>query len=140
MPAISAPFTLVVRYKNMKHLIILFIFCIIPTVIIADNDVKGHVAFFMLIPEADKDYVALFDDYNYYYSNLLPWLTNNKYSHSQHTSSPFTIKNLSFTKSDLNVDIGAILIKTDNSHKIIRGIVTDIDLIAKINEFYKNDP
>ena len=122
----------------MKHLIILFIICMLPTAIIADNDVKGHVAFFMLIPEADKDYVALFDDYNYYYSNLLPWLTKNKYSHSQHTSSPFTIKSISFTKSDLNVDIGTILIKTDNSYKIIRGIVTDIDLITEINQFYKN--
>ena len=122
----------------MKHLIFLFIVCILPAPVFADSDVKGHVAFFMLIPDSDKDYVALFDDYNYYYSNLLPWLTKNKYNHSQHKSAPFKIKNISFTKSKLNIDIGAILIKNDKSYKVIRGIITDVDLITEINEFYKN--
>ena len=122
----------------MKHLIFLFVVCILPATTFADSDAKGDVAFFMLIPESDKAYVALFEDYNYYYTNLLPWLAKNKYNHTQHKSAPFNIKNILFTKSKLNIDIGAILIKNDKSYKVIRGIVTDADLIAEINEFYKN--
>lgn len=124
--------------KKMKHLIILLSLFVAPIISIADNDIKGHVAFFMLSSENSQDYVEINEDFNYYYKNLTVWLRNNKYTYSRHTTAPISINNTksSFSKEMVGTDIGVILIKNDNSYKIIKGVRTDVDLIMDINGFY----
>lgn len=127
-----------VMCKNMKNLLILLTLFITPIASISANDVKGHVAFFMLSSENTPDYFEINEDFNYYYKKLSVWLNKNKYTYSHHTTAPVKIKNKQkiFTKQMLGTDIGVILIKNDNSYKIIQGIGTDVDLIMDINGFY----
>jgi len=124
--------------KKMKHLIILLSLFVAPIISIADDDIKGHVVFFMLSSENSQDYVEINEDFNYYYKNLTVWLRNNKYTYSRHTTAPISINNTksSFSKEMLDTDIGVILIKNDNSYKIIKGVRTDVDLIMDIKGFY----
>ena len=122
----------------MKHLLIILTLLITPFTSINANDTKGHVAFFMLLSENVQDYVEINEDFNYYYKNLSAWLGKNKYTYSRHTTAPITIKGKqkTFTKQVLGTDIGVILIKNDNSYKIIKNIGTDVDLIMDINGYY----
>ena len=122
----------------MKHLLILITLFITPFAYINANEEKGHIAFFMLLSENDQGYVEINEDFNYYYQNLSSWLNKNKYTYSRHTASPIKIKNKrkTFSKQELGTDVGVILIKNNNSYKIIQGIGTDVDLIVDINGFY----
>jgi hypothetical protein len=125
--------------KNIKISLILLALLVTPfTSIHADNS-KGHIAFFMLLPENTQDYAELNEDFNYYYKKLADWLRKNKYTYSRHTATPIKIKNKTFSKQLLGADLGVILINNNNSYKIIKGISTDIDLIMDINNFYQKD-
>ncbi|MDH5600190.1 MAG: hypothetical protein OEY78_02680 [Gammaproteobacteria bacterium] len=122
----------------MKHLLILITLFITPFSYINANETKGHIAFFMLLSENDQSYVEINEDFNYYYQNLSSWLNKNKYTYSRHTISPINIKNIrrTFSNQELGSDVGVILIKNNNSYKIIQGIGTDVDLIVDINGFF----
>ncbi len=54
----------------MKNLLILLTLFITPIASISANDIKGHVAFFMLSSENTPDNVEINEDFNYYYKKL----------------------------------------------------------------------
>ncbi len=101
----------------------------------------GHVAFFYTDPvKTDGDFEVQ-DDFNYYYRQLAPWLKQNGFSHSYHTSTPITFsldkgKSIVIGKDQLQNDLGMIFSKMDGTYKISYGVGTDIDTIMEIKEFF----
>ncbi len=102
----------------------------------------GHVAFFSTSPvKTDDDFEAQ-NDFNYYYSQLAPWLKQNGFSHSYHTSTPITFsldkgKSIVIGKDQLQTDLGMIYSKMDGTYKISYGVGTDIDTIMEIREYFE---
>ncbi len=107
----------------------------------AGEDMLGHVAFFYTDPvKTDADFEVQ-DDFNYYYRQLAPWLKQNGFSHSYHTSTPITFsldkgKSIVIGKDQLQNDLGMIFSKMDGTYKISYGVGTDIDTIMEIKEFF----
>ena len=101
----------------------------------------GHVAFFFTDPvKTDGDFEVQYD-FNYYYRQLAPWLKQNGFSHSYHTSTPITFrldkgKSIVIGKDQLQNDLGMIFSKMDGTYKISYGVGTDIDTIMEIKEFF----
>ncbi len=107
----------------------------------AGEPAVGHVAFFFTDPvQTDRDFEVQ-DDFNYYYQQLAPWLKQNGFSHSYHTSTPITLhldkgKSIIIRKDQLQNDLGMIYSKMDGTYKISYGVGTDIDTIMEIKEFF----
>ena len=107
----------------------------------AGKDTLGHVAFFFTDPvKTDADFEVQ-NDCNYYYRQLAPWLKQNGFSHSYHTSTPITFnldkgKSIVIGKDQLQNDLGMIFCKMDGTYKISYGVGTDIDTIMAIKEFF----
>ncbi len=101
----------------------------------------GHVAFFFTDPvQTDGDFEVQ-DDFNYYYQQLAPWLKQNGFSHSYHTSTPITLhldkgKSIIIRKYQLQNDPGMIYSKMDGTYKISYGVGTDIDTIMELKECF----
>ncbi len=107
----------------------------------AGEPVVGHVAFFFTDSiKTDGDFEVQ-DDFNYYYGQLAPWLKQNGFSHSYHTSTPITFdldkgKSIIIRRDQLQNDLGMIYSKMDGTYKISYGVGTDIDTIMAIKEFF----
>jgi len=107
----------------------------------AGEPAVGHVAFFFTDHvQTDGDFEVQ-DDFNYYYQQLAPWLKQNGFSHSYHTSTPITLhldkgKSIIIRKDQLQNDLGMIYSKMDGTYKISYGVGTDIDTIMEIKEFF----
>ena len=101
----------------------------------------GHVAFVSTSPVKTDDDFEVQNDFNHYYSQLVPWLKQNGFSHSYHTSTPITLnldkgKSIVIGKDQLQNDLGMIYSKMDGTYKISYGIGTGIDTIMEIREFF----
>ena len=107
----------------------------------AGETAVGHVAFFSTDPVKTDDDFEVRDDFNYYYNQLVPWLKQNGFSHSYHTSTPITFildkgKSIVIKKDQLQRDHGMIYSKMDGTYKISYGVGTDIDTIMEIKKFF----
>ncbi len=107
----------------------------------AGEPAVGHVAFFFTDPIQTDGNFEVQDDFNYYYQQLAPWLKQNGFSHSYHTSTPITLhldkgKSIIIRKDQLQNDLGMIYSKMDGTYKTSYGVGTDIDTIMEIKEFF----
>lgn len=101
----------------------------------------GHVAFFSIAPagkapEADADFA-------YYARRLASSLAEIGLSYSHHTVAPFAIDSgggaVTFTRDALGAERGTILLRPDGARRILRGVHTDADLMAEIEEYFAQD-
>ncbi len=128
--------------KIVLRFLVLAIF-LMPAVGATQEELKGHVGFFFVKPvKTDADF-EVHDDFQYYYKSMTPWLTQNSFAFSYHSTTPIVIESLAlqkalkFEKSQLKMDLGMILIKPDSTHKISYGVGTGVDLIIEIKEFFE---
>ena len=120
--------------------------CVLAILLLCSNSwageaAVGHVAFFSTSPVKTDDGFEVQNDFNYYYSQLVPWFKQNGFSHSYHTSTPITFsldkgKSIVIGKDQLQRDVGMIFCKMDGTYKISYGVGTDIDTIMEIREFF----
>jgi len=120
--------------------------CVLAILLLCSNSwageaAVGHVAFFSTSPVKTDDDFEVQNDFNYYYSQLVPWFKQNGFSHSYHTSTPITFsldkgKSIVIGKDRLQRDLGMIFCKMDGTYKISYGVGTGIDTIMAINEFF----
>jgi len=108
----------------------------------AGEPAVGHVAFFFTDPVKTNGDFEAHDDFNYYYRQLTPWLKQNGFSHSYHTSTPITFdldkgKSIVIRKDQLQNNLGMIYSKVDGTYKISYGVGTDIDTIMEIRDFFE---
>ena len=121
--------------------------CVLAILLLCSNSwageaAVGHVAFFSTSPVKTDDGFEVQNDFNYYYSQLVPWFKQNGFSHSYHTSTPITLhldkgKSIIIRKYQLQNDPGMIYSKMDGTYKISYGVGTDIDTIMEIKEFFE---
>ena len=112
--------------------------------IAADKGKAGHVAFFLFDSDDTSYGVEGAQDFIHYYGNLEAWLRKNNLSYSFNEDKEIDIttslgKKVSFTEKDFEGqnDIGVIIIRPDGSHKMIKGVWTDVDLIFEIEGYMK---
>ena len=90
---------------------------------------------------SDKDGEVLIfrvpkNEVKYYDSDTVSVLSNISKRPAEFDITKIKNKRKTFSKQELGSDVGVILIKNNNSYKIIQGIGTDVDLIVDINGFY----
>ena len=127
--------------KIVLRFLVLAIF-FMPAVGAAQEELKGHVGFFFVKPVKTDATFEVHDDFQYYYKSMTPWLTQNSFAFSYHSTTPILIaspalkERLTFGEDPLKNYVGMILIKPDSPHKISYGVGTDVDLILEIQEFF----
>ena len=131
-----------------KLLIVLLITISLPLFASAKTnetaDKGGHIAYYLFDSDNTSYGVEGAQDFIYYYENLEAWFRKNNLSYSFNEDKEINIttslgKKLSFTGKDFEGqnDIGVIIIRPDGSHKMIKGVLTDVDLIFEIEGYMK---
>lgn len=113
-----------------------------PDPIEVDSRSTGHIVFYVFDSKNTSYGVDAFQDFLYHFGNIEPWLGKNNYSYSFHEEKQISIRTLSgieilFTVDsfDKGNDIGIILIRSDNSYKMLKGVYTDVDLAVEITTY-----
>jgi hypothetical protein len=129
-----------IKVKRITQCLALSFF-LLPSLIMAGNEPKGYVAFFFVSTvETDADFEA-HDDFQYFYNKMTPWLKQNGFVYTYHSTTPIIVKfdkgkSLTILKDQLKNDLGIILSKMDGTYKISYGVGTDVDIIMEIKGFF----
>lgn len=100
----------------------------------------GQVAFFYLGASVDED-TAVYDDYAYYLNAISPWLEKQRLTVTAHDSAPVTVvlptgQKLHFSRADLALDLGYILIRPNGRFQAHYGVQTGVDIQQSVREFF----
>jgi hypothetical protein len=103
----------------------------------------GHVAMFFFAPldadlEGDVEVAA---DFSYYRTSIESWLEEAGIPHSFHTAPDITVRTstgkvLTFTREDLEGNVGFILVASDGTYRVLHGVHTDVDFITIAREYF----
>ncbi len=101
------------------------------------EECKGHV-FFYNLEEHQSDVEA---DFTYFYDKMYPWFEEQGISTSIHTTTPLQSdtcfeSNVGVPSEKLSLSLGYVLLKPNNEIRIFGGVMTDMDLVMKANEFF----
>ena len=104
------------------------------------EECKGHIAFYTF-GEGEGDSEADVD-YSYYYHNSLPWLNENGVSTSIHTATPIKTNtcfstNVIVPTMLLELSLGYVFVKPTLEVKVYGGVMTGVDLIEEVNDYFK---
>jgi len=100
----------------------------------------GHIFFYNFDEsEGEADTNA---DFAFYYHEAKKWLPSEGVSTSVHTDLPIKSKTcfgkeISVDPSGLKNSLGYVLIKPNMQHKVVGGVLTDIEICSMVNDFFK---
>lgn len=100
----------------------------------------GHIFFYNFDESAgEADTNA---DFAFYYHKANKWLPNEGVSTSVHTDLPIKSKTcfskeISIDPSSLKDSLGYVFMKPNMQHKVVAGVLTDIEICSMVNDFLK---
>ena len=99
---------------------------------------KGHIFFYVFDEVGDEAYA----DFSYYYHKSVSWLKKAGISTSIHRKSPVETDTcvspeVIVPTELLKLSLGYIFMKPNKEIKVIGGVMTDVDISDKVNEYFK---
>lgn len=100
------------------------------------GDCKGHI-FYLNLFENEPEITA---DFDFYYMEMKDYLKKMDVSSSMHKSIPPqapTCFSNEYVISDFSAEAGYLIVTSDGRTKTYSGVMTDVDLMLVIRDFFK---
>lgn len=100
----------------------------------------GHIFFYNFDESAGEADTNV--DFAFYYDKAKKWLPSEGVSTSIHTDLPITSKTcfgkeISIDPSSLKDSLGYVFMKPNMQHKVVAGVLTDIEICSMVSDFLK---